>query len=116
MGAHGQRLCVQKRTDTDGRRFAASLFEPWRVHHKARSRWRPAGLCVKKEPEGLMRNRGISGRMFSAVIIAELLLIGFVSWIAAGVPGLRRDGAPPSVSIEFAPAHQPVAPVRAHAI
>jgi hypothetical protein len=64
-----------------------------------------------------MRNhRRISSRIFSAVIIAELLLIGFVSWIAAGVPGLRHDNAAPSVSIEFAPAHQPSAPVRAHAI
>ena len=63
-----------------------------------------------------MRNQKISGRVFSAVIIAELLLIGFASWIAAGVPGLRRDGPPPSVSIEFAPAHQPPAPVRAYAI
>lgn len=76
-----------------------------------------AGWVMRqKEPEGLMRNRRISGRVFSAVIIAELLLIGFVSWIAAGVPGLRRDGLPPSVSIEFAPAHQPPAPVRAYAI
>ena len=63
-----------------------------------------------------MQNRKISGRVFSAVIIAELLLIGLVSWIAAGVPGLRHDGVPPSVSIEFAPAHQPPAPVRAYAI
>jgi hypothetical protein len=70
----------------------------------------------QKEPEGLMQNRKISGRVFSVVIIAELLLIGLVSWIAAGVPGLRRDGLPPSVSIEFAPAHQPPAPVRAYAI
>jgi hypothetical protein len=76
----------------------------------------PAGLMRQKGPEGLMRNRKISGRVFSAVIIAELLMIGFLSWIAAGVPGLRRDGVPPSVSIEFAPAHQPAAPVRAYAI
>jgi hypothetical protein len=66
--------------------------------------------------KGVMRDRRISGRFFSAVIIAELILIGFVSWIAAGVPGLRRDGMPPSVSIEFAPAHQQAAPVRAYAI
>jgi hypothetical protein len=63
-----------------------------------------------------MGNRTISGRIFSAVIIAELILIGFVSWIAAGVPGLRHDGVPPSVSIEFAPPHQQTAPVRAYAI
>lgn len=62
-----------------------------------------------------MRNRNISGRTFSAVILAELLLIAFIAWIAAGVPGLNRDSGPPSVTIQFAPAHQP-AGVRAHSI
>ena len=53
--------------------------------------------------------------MFSAVIVAELLLIAFIAWIAAGVPGLGRDSGPPSVTIQFAPAHPP-APARAHNI
>jgi hypothetical protein len=63
-----------------------------------------------------MRNRSISGRTFSAVIVAELLLIAFIAWIAAGVPGLRRDDSAPSVTIQFAPAHQAPSPVRAHSI
>lgn len=63
-----------------------------------------------------MQNRKISGRMFSAVIVAELLLIAAIAWIAAGVPGLYRDQGPPSVTIQFAPAHQPASPVRAHNI
>jgi hypothetical protein len=54
--------------------------------------------------------------MFSAVIAAELLLIGLVAWIAAGAPGLGHDNAPPSVTIQFAPAHQPPAPARAYGI
>ncbi len=63
-----------------------------------------------------MRNRTISGRIFSAVIAAELLLIGLVAWIAAGAPGFNHDNAPPSVTIQFAPAHQPAAPGRAYGI
>jgi hypothetical protein len=63
-----------------------------------------------------MRNNRVSGRIFAVVVVAELLLIGAVAWIAAGVPGLRQDGGPPSVTIQFAPMHQPPAPVRAHSI
>lgn len=63
-----------------------------------------------------MRDIRISGRAFSAVILAELLLIGLFAWIAAGVPGLRRDSDAPSVTIQFMPAHQPASPVRAHSI
>jgi hypothetical protein len=63
-----------------------------------------------------MRNFRISGRAFSAVILAELLLIGLIAWIAAGVPGLRSESGAPSVTIQFAPAHEPPAPVRAHSI
>jgi hypothetical protein len=63
-----------------------------------------------------MRDIRISGRAFSAVILAEMLLIGLVAWIAAGVPGLRQDSSAPSVTIQFAPAHQPAAPGRAHNI
>ena len=51
-----------------------------------------------------------------AVVAAELILIGFVAWIAAGVPGLYRDSSPPSVTIQFAPAHDQPAQVRAHSI
>jgi hypothetical protein len=63
-----------------------------------------------------MRKRTISGRVFSAVIAAELLLISLVAWIAAGAPGFGRDHSPPSVTIQFAPAHQPAAPGRAYGI
>jgi hypothetical protein len=63
-----------------------------------------------------MRSFKISGRAFSAVILAELLLIGLIAWIAAGVPGLRQSSGAPSVTIQFAPAHQPAAPVRAYGI
>ena len=64
-----------------------------------------------------MRNFRISGRTFSAVILAEVLLIGLISWIAAGVPGLRGDSGPPSVTIQFAPrASSRPAPGRAHGI
>ena len=63
-----------------------------------------------------MRNITISGRAFSVVILAELLLIGLIAWIAAGVPGLRQDSGAPSVTIQFAPQHAPAAPVRAHSI
>lgn len=63
-----------------------------------------------------MRNITISGRAFSVVILAELLLIGLIAWIAAGVPGLRQDSGAPSVTIQFAPPHAPPAPVRAHSI
>jgi hypothetical protein len=63
-----------------------------------------------------MRNITISGRAFSVVILAELLLIGLIAWIAAGVPGLRQDSGAPSVTIQFAPPHQPPAPVRAQSI
>ena len=44
------------------------------------------------------------------------LLIGLIAWIAAGVPGLRQSSGAPSVTIQFAPAHQPAAPVRAYGI
>lgn len=63
-----------------------------------------------------MRNRTVSARAFSAVIATELMLIGLAGWIAAGVPGLRRDTAAPSVTIQFAPPAAPVAPVRAYRI
>ena len=63
-----------------------------------------------------MRNIRISGRAFSAVVLAEVLLIGLIAWIAAGVPGLRGDSGPPSVTIQFAPPHEPPAPGRAHSI
>jgi hypothetical protein len=63
-----------------------------------------------------MRNFRISGRAFSAVVLAELLAIGLIAWIAAGVPGLRHDDGPPSVTIQFAPGHEPPAPVRAYGI
>ena len=63
-----------------------------------------------------MRNIRISGRAFSAVILAEVLLIGLIAWIAAGVPGLRQDSGPPSVTIQFAPPHPSPAPVRANSI
>jgi hypothetical protein len=63
-----------------------------------------------------MRNIRISGRAFSVVVLAELLLIGLIAWIAAGVPGLRAASGTPSVTIQFAPQHEPPAPVRAHSI
>jgi len=66
--------------------------------------------------DGDMRNPKISGRAFSAVIAAELLLIAVIAWIAAGVPGLYHNQGPPSVTIQFAPAHPLAPPARVHNI
>lgn len=63
-----------------------------------------------------MRNVKISGRLFTAVILAELAVIALTAWIAAGVPGLRSASGAPSVTIQFAPPHEPPAPGRAHSI
>ena len=58
----------------------------------------------------------ISGRQFAATIVLELALIAVAAWIADGVPGLRRDQSPPSVTIQFAPHPAPAAITRAYNI
>jgi hypothetical protein len=60
--------------------------------------------------------KSISGRTFAATIGLELVLLGFAAWIMAGVPGIRKDEGPPSVTIQFAPFPAPNTIVRTHNI
>jgi hypothetical protein len=63
-----------------------------------------------------MRKRRISGRTFAAIVAVELIVVTGAAWVAAGVPGLTHDGAPPSVTIQFAPLPAPNAISRSYKI
>ena len=45
----------------------------------------------------------ISRRASATVIAAELVLVLLVAWIYAGMPGLRRDAGPATITIQFGP-------------
>jgi hypothetical protein len=59
----------------------------------------------------------ISGRASATIIATEVVLLLLITWIYAGMPGLRRYIGPATVTIQFgplAPSQPPLA--RSHQI
>ncbi len=46
-------------------------------------------------------NHAISAKAGATVIVAELLFLALVTWIYGGMPGLKRDDGPPTVTVQF---------------
>jgi hypothetical protein len=56
--------------------------------------------------DNIMKNRVVNWKVAIGAISAELLVIALATWISAGLPGLRADDGPPSVTIQFGPGFQ----------